>query len=152
MRDIRSDLRERLRVTVQQRRELGQRLQALETREQNLRALLQDEQATSGALSPPVDAADGPRLRDFIRGSLANGCDWSLDELKEHARGLGLNTAGASGRSLNIILVNLLREGSVVRLPGGRWRLSDQRKQLALDFVCPSSTCNNEDVRLTRAS
>ena len=151
MRDIRSDLRERIRATVQQRRELSQRLQALESREQHLRALLQDEHAT-GPLSPPVDAADGPRLREFIRGSLANGCDWSLDELKGHARGLGLNTAGASGRSLNITLVNLLREGLVVRLPDGRWRLSDQRKQLALDFVPPSSTCQTEDARLTRAS
>jgi hypothetical protein len=59
-------------------------------------------------------------------GSLADGHDWSLEQLKQHACGLGLTTNGASGRVLNIVLVNLLRQGSVVRLPDGRWRLSTQ--------------------------
>jgi hypothetical protein len=36
---------------------------------------------------------------------------------------------------LNIALVNLLRQGSVVRLPNGRWRLRDQSTQLALDLA-----------------
>jgi hypothetical protein len=36
---------------------------------------------------------------------------------------------------LNIALVNLLRQGSVVRLPNGRWRLRDQSTQLPLDLA-----------------
>lgn len=139
MQDIRTDLSERLERVIQERRALGQQLQALEGREQRLRALLQDEEGSPKRsqqlqlLSLPR-RSDGARLREFVHRSLTNGRDWSLEELKEHARGMGLNIIGTSGRSLNITLVNLLREGSVKRLPNGRWRLCEQRKQLSLDL------------------
>jgi hypothetical protein len=74
-------------------------------------------------------------LREFVFGSLADGHDWSLEQLKEHARGIGLMTIGATGRSLNITLVNLLREGLVARLPNGRWRRLEQGTQLPLDLA-----------------
>ncbi len=138
MRDIRSDIQERLQATVRERMELGKRLRAVEVREQRLRAILQDEEIAR--LQPPQlsllpDPGQGIRLREFVLGSLADGYPWSLDDLKGQARGLGLTTVGASGRSLNITLVNLLREGLVMRLADGRWRLRDQGTQLALDLA-----------------
>jgi hypothetical protein len=141
MRDVRSDLQERLQATVQERMELGKRLRALEAREQRLRALLQDEEIArrrQSQLLPLPDAGQGIRLREFVLGSLADGHAWRLDDLKEQARGLGLTTVGATGRSLNITLVNLLREDLVTRLADGRWRLRDQGTQLALDLASSS--------------
>ena len=138
MRDIRADLRDRIDATVKQRTEL-------EARERRLRALLRDEEVSQfRQLQPafrrgPNEATDGPRLREFVLGSLNDGHDWSLEALKEQACAIGLTTNGASGRALNITLVNLLRERLVMRLPNGKWRLRDQRTQLALDLPPPSS-------------
>jgi hypothetical protein len=155
MRDIRSDLRERLEATVKQRSELNGRVRALEAREQRLRALLNDEEFSHvhqlpPASSPSSDATGGARLREFVLGSLQDGHDWSLQNLKEHAYGMGLTTLGASGRSLNITLVNLLREGLVTRARNGRWRLRDQAMQLPLDLASPSTDSgqDNEDEQL----
>ena len=142
MRNIQADLLERLNATVAQRREVSQQLRVLEARERCLRALLSDEErrATRAHQLSPLwlpsgEASDGAQLREFVLGSLADGHDWSLEQLKQHACGLGLTTTGASGRVLNIALVNLLRQGSVVRLPNGRWRLRDQSTQLPLDLA-----------------
>jgi hypothetical protein len=152
MRNIRADLLERLNATVEQRREMSRQLQILEARERCLRALVSDEerQATRVEhLSPlwlrSTDVTDGAQLREFLLASLADGHDWSLEQLKQHACGLGLTTAGASGRVLNIALVNLLRQGSVVRLPNGRWRLRDQSTQLPLDLPPPNSDPDPDD-------
>src|SRR5919106_723587 len=112
MRDIRVDLRERLEATVKQRIEL-------EARERRLRALLRDEEVLQLRQLQPAscsvlnEATGGPRLREFVLGSLGDGHDWSLESLKEHAYGVGLTTVGASGRALNITLVNLFRQGLV---------------------------------------
>ena len=144
MRDIRSELRERLQATMRQRMELGEQLQALDAREQRLRALLQDEELVRGRrrelqLLPLPIPSEGVRLREFVVGSLGDGHAWSLEELKEHARGVGLMTVGASGRSLNITLVNLLREALVRRLPNGQCSTYEIRDtQLALDLALPN--------------
>jgi hypothetical protein len=149
-RDIRSDLRERLEATVQQRHELNARVRALEAQEQRLRALLNDEeysqlhQLPQSSCPLSSELTSGGRLREFVLGSLKDGHDWSLQDLKEHARGLGLATIGASGRSLNITLVNLLREGLVMRLRNGRWRYQDQATQLPLDLA-PASTGSSQE-------
>lgn len=81
------------------------------------------------------EVTSGVRLREFVLGSLEDGHDWSLEQLKEQARGIGLTTVGATGRSLNIMLVNLLRQGLVTRARNGRWRLRDQGTQLPLDLA-----------------
>ena len=138
MRDIRSDLRDRLQATTAQRAELSRRLRALEAREQRLRALLQDEEALRGLpqhvhLRALPGTSQGTHLREFVLRLLRNGQAWSLEDLKEQARrALGLTTVGAAGRSLNITLVNLLRQRRVLRLPDGRWQLQDQAPQLEL--------------------
>jgi hypothetical protein len=134
MNDIRPDILERIEAVVRQRTQL-------EARERRLRALLRDEEAAQQHQSPSTycpgaaEVASGNRLREFVLGSLKDGKAWSLDDLKEHAHGVGLTTAGASGRILNITLVNLLREGLVARLQNGRWRLRDQAIQLPLDLA-----------------
>ena len=152
MRDIRSDLRERLEATVRRRHELNGRVWALEAQEPRLRALLNDEefsqlhQLQRLSCPPSSELTSGARLREFVLGSLKDGHDWSLQDLKEHARGLGLTTIGASGRSLNITLVNLLREGLVMRLGNGRWRYQDQATQLPLDLAPPSAGSSHENA------
>ena len=150
MRDIRSDLRERLEATVQQRHELNTRVRALEAQEQRLRALLKDEEFThvhqcTPACCPP-SSTGGAGLREFVLGSLQDGHDWSLQDLKEHAHGIGLITLGASGRALNITLVNLLREGLVMRVGNGRWRYQDQATQPPLDLTPPSAGSSDENA------
>ena len=86
MRDIRSDLRERLEATVKQRNELNARVRALEAQEQRLRALLNDEEFSHVHQLPlascPLssEATGGARLREFVLGSLQDGHDWSLQD------------------------------------------------------------------------
>lgn len=151
MRDIRADLRERLAATARQRIEL-------EAREHRLRALLRDEEVSQPLkLQPasrpvPKEPTDGPRLREFVLGSLKDGHDWSLEALKEHACGIGLTTSSASGRALNITLVNLLRRGLVTRLQDGKWRLRDQSTQLPLDLGLPSTARDEDAARAQLAS
>jgi hypothetical protein len=132
--DIRPHLLERIDAIVRQRAQL-------EAREHRLRALLQDEEVShrhqrQRADCPTIsEMADGARLREFVLGTLQDGKAWSLGDLKEHAQGVGMTTAGASGRTLNITLVNLIRKGLVTRLQNGRWRLRDQATQLPLDLA-----------------
>jgi len=137
MRDIRADLWERLNVTAKERTQLIERVRTLEAREKRLRALLTEEElaSTRHRAGPLPGEPHGVRLREFILGSLEDGHDWSLEQLKEHARGIGLTTVGATGRSLNIVLVNLLRRGLVIRVHNGRWRLRDESTQLPLDLA-----------------
>jgi hypothetical protein len=139
MRDISVDLRERLEATVKQRIEL-------EARERRLRALLRDEEAAQSSCLASDQATGEPRLGEFVLGSLKDGHDWTLEALKEHAYGVGLKTSGASGRALNITLVTLLRQGLVTRLQDGKWRLRDQREQLALNLAqsCDSNRPDSE--------
>jgi hypothetical protein len=144
MRNIQADLLERLNATVAERVEVSRQLRVLEARERSLRALLSDEERgalRSHQLSPlwlaSGEASNGAQLREFVLGSLADNHDWSLEQLKQHACGLGLTTTGASGRALNIVLVNLLRHGLVVRLPNGFRRLRNQSRQLPLDLAPP---------------
>jgi hypothetical protein len=146
MRNIQADLLERLNATVEQRKEVTKQLRALEARERCLRALLNDEERPCGPFQqlsplwlPSGERSNGLELREFILGSLAGGQGWSLEQLKQHACGLGLTTTGASGRVLNIVLVNLVRQGLVVRLPSGRWRLQGRSTQLPLDPASPRS-------------
>jgi hypothetical protein len=120
-----------------------------------LHALLQDEEIgrrRQSQLLPLADPAQGIRLREFILGSLADGHAWNLDDLKEQARGLGLTTVGATGRSLNITLVNLHREDLVMRLADGRWRLREQGTQLALDLATQSENSDPPDGEVRLAS
>jgi hypothetical protein len=148
VRDIRVDLRERLAVSVKHRGELIQQVRALEERERRLRALLRDEDIAGVSLHRgPVTLPSGERsggrfLRDFVLRSLADGQSWSLEALKEHAHAEGLATVGTGGRSLNITLVNLLRQGLVRRLQDGTW----QSTQMALDLAAPNSDSNPDDA------
>jgi hypothetical protein len=152
VRDIRADLQERLAATVKQRSDLIQQAQALEQRERLLRALLRDEEIAGARLHPSSaslaagETSGGAFLREFILGSLADGHSWSLDALKERAQAMGLPTLGTAGRSLNITLVNLLRQGLVTRLQDGKWRLCDQVSQLPLDLPPPRSHPGRLDV------
>lgn len=142
MQDIRSGLQERLEATKKERNELTAQLQRLQARERLIRDLLREEEEcfhgsrhlrslVPGSRHAPVA---GTHLKYFVLESLADGHAWSLDQLKEHARGMGLVRDCVSGRSLNITLVNLHRSGRVRRLPNGRWQLCSDSPQTSLAF------------------
>jgi hypothetical protein len=88
MRDIRSDLRERLAATTRQRIEL-------EARERRLRALLQDEEVSHPLKIQPAscpgsnEPTDGLRLREFVLGSLKDGHDWIWKDSRSTRAALG---------------------------------------------------------------
>jgi hypothetical protein len=152
MRSIRADLIERLSATVEQRKQASRQLRVLEARERSLKALLSDEERRATQVEqfsplwlPSDEATNGAQLREFVLGSLADGQGWSLEQLKQHACGLGLTTTGASGRVLNIVLVSLLRQGSVLRLPNGRWRLKGKSAQSPPDLPPQSSDPDRDD-------
>jgi hypothetical protein len=159
MRDLRADLRERLKAIADEHAALCARLRWLEGREQRLRAFLRDEEVTDahGTRQAPVslgasrDIASGLRLREFVLKSLADGHEWALEALKEHALGIGLTTVGVAGRSLNIVLVNLHRQGLVTRVPSGKWCLQDPGRQLALELDPPRSACPDPNMHRRRA-
>jgi hypothetical protein len=137
VRDIRADLRERLGAVENERSGLRDQLRALDIRERQLGALLEQEEAArelhrSGraVAQATTEAPNGAIFKEFVLASLKRGDEWSLDDLKEHGCGLGLT----DGRSLNITLVNLLRQGRVTRSPNGKWRLADGDCQLVLEF------------------
>jgi len=144
VRDLRADLRERLEVMAKEHAEMCERLRALEARQQRLQAVLRDEEGANGEtlIAPHTSghAASGARLRELVLQSLADGQERELNDLKGIAREKGLTTTGASGRTLNIILVNLHRRGLVTRLPNGKWRGQIDGRQLALDLEPPPSS------------
>lgn len=157
MRDIRDDLRERLAATVKERTDLLQQVRALEERERRLRALLREEEIAGVSLhhgSLAVgEASGGAFLREFILGSLADGHSWSLEALKEQAHAMGLATIGTAGRSLNITLVNLLRQGLVTREQDGKWRRrDDDGGQMNLDLAASTSDWNPVSAGVKQAS
>lgn len=158
MQDIRSGLRERLEAAKKERNELTAQLQRLQARERLIRDLLREEEEEcfhgprhlrSLVPGPRHAPVAGTHLKYFVLESLADGHAWSLDQLKEHARGMGLVRDCASGRSLNITLVNLHRSGRVRRLPNGRWQLCSGSPQMSLDFKgspAKSSTRDHSDA------
>lgn len=133
MRDIREDIRDRLKQLNQEREQHKFALEGLDERERSLKALLADEVQRWGSHEPSLfQAVEGQNsqaakqereltLSTFLLGTLADGHPWSLDELKAKIAATDLLTDSPSpGRSLNFALVGLQRHGYVDRLATGR--------------------------------
>jgi hypothetical protein len=135
MRDIRSDLRERLDDLERQRVALVSKLEDLDAQRATVGALLHAEQERFGNVETTTDDGTIVVLSDLrpthtlgslMRGLLGDGSQRSTQELAELAVSKG-HPFGAKkpGRSVHFALVGLERAGQVERGEGGRWRLAN---------------------------
>jgi hypothetical protein len=130
MRDIRADLRERLRNIEEDSELLKAKLKNLDERRAKILALFEDEEQRWSNLEPSLfdasrrDDKESVSLSDIILTALSHGRAWSTDEFKKVAI---VNhwpvDRNAPGRSLNMALVGLQRRGQVEKLETGEWRL-----------------------------
>jgi hypothetical protein len=126
MRDIRSDLKERLEVIAKMREELEAKLDEVDEAESGVKALLQQEEQRFGGskisnliLTPPVH--DRSESSGFVRTPLSNlifetlknsNRALALDDFKKHAETSGFDFGAKSpGRTLHWALIGLTENG-----------------------------------------
>jgi hypothetical protein len=136
MRDIRSDLRERLDDIERQRTALISKLDDLDAQRATVGALLHAEQERFGNVETPTDSGtivvlsgDLPpahTLGNLMRGVLGDGSKRSTQELAKLAVSKGHPFGDKSpGRSVHFALVGLERAGQVERDEAGCWFLTN---------------------------
>ncbi len=126
MRDIRSDLRERLETLQTDRRKL-------EKRDDMLNRLLREEEERFAIRQVSLFESNDRRpepttpLGQFIRETMADGQDWPLDRLKDAAQAKGIDFEGKHpGRVLHFALVGMTNKKYVEQRVNGMWRLIKQ--------------------------
>lgn len=137
MRDIRSDLRERLEDLERQRAALISELKELDNQRTIVGATLQLEQERFDNVETPkttVAALSEPgavhTLGSFMRGLLGDGSKQSTQELSKLAVSKGHPFGDKSpGRSVHFALVGLERAGQVERDEDGRWFLTNGERR-----------------------
>jgi hypothetical protein len=131
LRDIRPDLRQRMRRIAGEREKMHKRLRELEISQCNLETLLAEEEKKFHD-GPQLSLFDdvpcrrqlrAAKLRTFVLDALSDGRETSLSNLIALARKRGILEPQASARALNMILINLHRGGSTERLANGIWRI-----------------------------
>jgi hypothetical protein len=137
MRDIRTDLRDRLMAVMgrisdeheqylraQEKLEFEhkQEQQALERERRALEALLAIEQERDGALPQNLPA---PRpvlpLGEFLTTKLHAHGAMDKDELRVQAEAAGYFNDVTNGRTFHTTLMNLVKHGKIIQLPDGRY-------------------------------
>ena len=152
MRDIRPDLRDRLRQISQEQEDHALALKELDERERVLKALLADEIHRWQSHEPSLfqtgenqeSRAAGQKgeltLSKFLIDALGNGRSWSLNDLKAEIAKTDLLAGSSSpGRALNFALVGLARHGYVERLKTGEWIWKKQDAPSAETDEAPGS-------------
>ena len=134
MRDIRPDLRERLAEIAARKRSLTEQLEALTANEKAVQALLRSEEDRWTASQPSLFGNGGrpassrrrqpTRLADFLRGTMADGAVWRLDQIKEAAKSQHIDFGKKDpGRVLHFALVALKNSKQADMVGKGQWRL-----------------------------
>ncbi len=137
MRDIRSDLQERIEAIEDSIASLEDRLAKLEADKGAIQTLLDAENRrwhqTSGFVrrvpdyliatrSKPESSRDGLRLTDYVLKLLAHGEQLSLEELRDKALADGyLIDAASPGRSMQGTLIGLKKRKMIDKLKNGKW-------------------------------
>ena len=118
LKDIRPDLRERLRGAAVERDQLRPRLQELDGTIALLEKLLeQEERRFKPPNSTPQDS-----LANFVMENLARGIA-TKDALRAVAEGAGYEV---DGRSIHATLVNLIKSGKAVEFNEGQYAARTQ--------------------------
>lgn len=131
MRDIRQDLRERLKAMEAETAALQKRLADLDQYCKRLQAVLDLEEARWAGKQPLLfeehrDEKRGEHetLGTFLRRTMSDGQVWSLERLKEVAKRENINFRGKRpGSALHFALVALKNAGQVELEGRGLWRL-----------------------------
>lgn len=137
MRDIRSDLKERLQRIDADAEKLRAELNALTQKRNSIQALLTEEEARfaktdqmlfAGAPNDPGKYATP--LSKLILGKIRlNGGQASLDELKEAAEQAAYDFGEKTpGRSIHFALIGMAQGGLVEALGNGVWKLKEVRQ------------------------
>jgi hypothetical protein len=137
IRDLREDIRQRLQLIAIERGQIQERLSVLEETEQHLRSFAkyeemrvkyEQEQNMSLPFVPPDEQpteSERSLLSQFLRRTLADAKNWSLDELKEAAIKSNLSFDGKNpGRVLHFALLGMSQSGLVQMVEKGVWRMS----------------------------
>jgi hypothetical protein len=131
MRDIRQDLRDRL-------KELDASISHLEATRRTLLELLESEEKRwtksgdtavlpRGEPVPTPLSTPTPTLKEVIEEILDNGEIWSSMIMAQAAAKRGCDFRGsAPGRAVQAILLNMLRSGQVESVGDGKWRLKQE--------------------------
>lgn len=120
MRDIRSDITERLRAAEEERAQLTSRLREVDSYVSVLMKMLELEEARSPRQEEGRDEQIPP-LADFIIAQV-NEEPRTKEYLKEVADLFGYISRGESpGRVVHLTLVNLARSNRIKELPDGRF-------------------------------
>src|ERR1700683_152546 len=135
LRDLREDLRPRLRAIEIERAQLQERLTFLAESEKNIGSLLRyehlrvrnDEQNLTLPLLAVGDLeaeSKSSKLTLFLRDKLADGRTWTLGDLKLAAHEAGLDFGGKQpGRVLHFALLGMSQNRFVEMVGKGVWRM-----------------------------
>ena len=135
LRDLREDLRHRLKLIELERAQINARLGSLSETEEHIKSLLGFEEmrikseqhnlALPFMVSAQMDAppeTSGP-YGQFLLNILSDGKTWTLDELKKAASDAGLNfEQKLPGRVLHFALLGLAQQDLVEMVAKSTWR------------------------------
>jgi hypothetical protein len=122
LRDIRPDLRDRLRVATAQRDHMRSTIATLESAVALLEQMLAQEDQRYAAASGSAKAKPTDSLPDFILETLRAG-HRTKDSLRLAAQEAGYEI---DGRSVHASLVNLIKRGQAVEKGGGIFAAADK--------------------------
>ncbi len=131
MRDIRSDLRERLAAIGVDRSDLRTKLAALDATENGLKILLREEEERfakqSPTLFPEPEPTNGSGLRELVLKALqTKNRPVDLDEIKNEIARTAYDFGDKKpGRAIHFALIGLGQTGTVNRLTDGRWVIKE---------------------------
>ena len=128
MRDIRSDLKERLDQCVRERRTLEARLSGLQNTEAGIRALLkQEEERFSGMVAPLFpEGGDRSLSKLIVHVFKTQNRPLRLEEIKGEIAKTPYDFGDKKpGRAIHFALVGLDQSGLVQRVDGGCWAIRE---------------------------
>jgi hypothetical protein len=129
MRDIRSDLRERLETVTAEVNKLKAKLSDLETTQAGIKMLLRQEEDHFSSLSSPLfpadEAATGTGLAQLIVHMMrSKNRPLDLQEIKDEIAKTPYNFGEKNpGRAIHFALVGMDQNGMVQRLSDKRWAI-----------------------------
>ncbi len=128
MRDIRSDLKERLSQCLTEERTLEARLDAVREKAEGIQALLKDEEDRyANSIVPLFPDGDTGRLRKLIVHVFeAQRRPLDLEEIKGEIAKTDYNFGEKKpGRAIHFALVGMGQTGELERLADKRWAMRD---------------------------
>jgi hypothetical protein len=134
LRDLRDDLRHRLRGIELEIAQLQGRIEFLRETQQHLEFSLkyedmrmrqEEHNMTLPFLNAVEDSPESSSLARFLRNKLSDGRNWSLEELKRAAGAESIAFDGKQpGRVLHFALLGMAQNKSVEMVERGVWRIA----------------------------